>query len=170
MRGGHVKRWLLLAILGVAVAAPARAAEEAAPDGPELTRLLREFLEGASRNDPAAHERFWADDLVYTGSSGKRRFKPEILADVRKAGPAKPDAAAPVYTAEEVRIRQYGEAAVVAFRLVGTTARDGKTEVENYLNTGTFVRRGGRWQVVAWQATRMAPAETKTDAPAEKKQ
>jgi hypothetical protein len=29
----------------------------------------------------------------------------------------------------------------------------------NYFNTGTFLRRDGLWQVVAWQATRMPDAE-----------
>src|SRR4029079_6570191 len=52
-----------------------------ADDSAELTRLLREFLAGASRNDPAVHERFWADDLVYTGSSGRRIGKADILSD-----------------------------------------------------------------------------------------
>jgi hypothetical protein len=36
-----------------------------------------------SRNDAAAHERFWAEELIYTGSSGKRIGKADILADVR---------------------------------------------------------------------------------------
>jgi hypothetical protein len=28
----------------------------------------------------------------------------------------------------------------------------------NYFNTGTFLKRGGKWQAVGWQATRI-PAE-----------
>jgi hypothetical protein len=39
----------------------------------------------------------------------------------------------------------------VAFRLVAT---DADQAIENYLNTGTFLKRNGRWQVAAWQATR----------------
>jgi hypothetical protein len=38
-----------------------------APDAGELTSLLKEFLTSASRNDPAVHDRFWADDVIYTG-------------------------------------------------------------------------------------------------------
>ena len=59
------------------------------------------------------------------------------------------------FTAADIRIQQYGNTAIVAFRLVGTTEQDGKTDVANYLNTGTFLKRGGRWQVVSWQATRL---------------
>ena len=43
-----------------------------ATDAPELTKLLQDFLAGAGRNDAAMHDRFWADDLIYTGSAGRR--------------------------------------------------------------------------------------------------
>ena len=128
-------------------------------DAAELTALLNEFLAGASRNDAAVHERFWSDDLVYTGSAGRRIGKPDIMKDVRSSA-GKPDEHPVTYTAEDVRIQQYGDTALVAFRLVGTTQADGAARVRNYLNTGTFVKRKGRWQAVGWQATRMPiPAE-----------
>ncbi len=132
-----------------------------APDGAELTKLLKDFLAGASANDAAMHDRFWAEDLVYTGSSGRRVGKAEIMRDVREeAGkPTDPAAETAVYTAEDIRIQQYGDTAIVAFRLVGTTTKDGKTETANYLNSGTFLKRAGKWQVVNWQATKMPPAE-----------
>ncbi|HEX7314791.1 MAG TPA: nuclear transport factor 2 family protein [Pyrinomonadaceae bacterium] len=130
-----------------------------APDAAELTRLLNEFLAGAGRNDAAVHERFWADDLVYTGSSGRRVGKADIMRDVRSAPAPKPGDPVSVYTAEEVRIQQYGDTAVVAFRLVGTTERGGAKEVSKFLNSGTFLRRAGKWQVVSWQATRLPRAE-----------
>ncbi len=133
----------------------------AAPDAAELTRLLREFLAGASRNDAAAHDRFWSDDLVYTGSSGLRRVgKKEVLEGVRSAPAPKPGDPTTTYGAEDVRVRQFGDTAVVDFRLTGTTERAGRTEVASYLNTGTFLKRDGTWKVVAWQATKVPrPAE-----------
>ena len=127
---------------------------QTAPDAPELTRLLNEFLAGAGRNDPAVHDRFWAEDLIYTRSAGTRVNKAELMKGVRSAQPAKSGDPVTVYTSEDVRIQQYGNAAVVAFKLVGTTTRsDGNKTVSNHLNTGTFIKRNGRWQVVAWQAT-----------------
>jgi ketosteroid isomerase-like protein len=130
-----------------------------APDAAELTKLLKDFLAGASRNDLAAHERFWADDLIYTGSVGRRLGKADILREVRAEGPPKSGDEMTVYTAEDIRIQQYGATAIVAFRLVGTTTKGDKTEVANYLNSGTFLKRDGRWQVVNWQATKMPPKE-----------
>ena len=142
----------VLALAGVLEAGPAT--DEAA-----LTRLLREFLAGASRNDAAAHERFWAEDLIYTGSSGKRIGKADILADVRAPKGAHPAESATNYTAEDIRIQQYGDTAIVAFRLLGTTDSGGRTQVTRYLNTGTFLRRKGGWQAVSWQATKAPRSE-----------
>ena len=126
---------------------------EPAPDAAELTKLLNDFLAGASRNDPAVHERFWADDLIYTGSVGRRVGKADILRDVREEKGPKPGEDNTIFTAEDIRIQQYGDTAIVAFRLVGTTDKSGKKEIKNYLNSGTFLKRNGKWQVVNWQAT-----------------
>ena len=128
---------------------------QTAPDSAELTKLLNEFLDGASRNDAAIHDRFWADDLIYTGSAGRRNGKAEIMRGQRSSPAPKPGDPITVFSAEDIRIQQYGTTAIVAFRLVGTTKRVSGIEISNYLNTGTFLKRNGKWQAVSWQATRM---------------
>ena len=135
---------------------------QTAPDAAELTKLLNDFLAGASRNDAAIHERFWADDLIYTRSAGRRVNKAEVMHDVRSAPAPKPTDPKTVYTAEDIRIQQYGDTAVVAFRLVATTEDGGAKYVANLLNSGTFVKRNGRWQVVNWQSTRMPRTEAES--------
>jgi hypothetical protein len=132
---------------------------QTAKDAAELTKLLKEFLDGAGRNDAVIHDRFWADDLVYTGSSGRRIGKADIMSGVRSAPPPKPEDPVNLYTAEDIRIQQYGTTAIVAFRLVATTEQNKKITVAKYLNTGTFLKRKGKWQVVAWQATKMPRTE-----------
>ena len=118
---------------------------QTAPDAAELTKLLNEFLSGASRNDPAAHERFWADDLIYTRSAGRRDTKADIMRSVRSAPAPKPTDPKTVYTAEDIQIQQYGDTAILAFRLVSTTESAGTKQVANNLNSGTFVKRDGKW-------------------------
>jgi ketosteroid isomerase-like protein len=148
----RIKRALLPAIAVFLLALDLHA--QTTPDASELTRLLKDFLAGASRNDASTHERFWSEDLIYTGSSGRRIGKADILSEIRGAQSPKVDELKTNYTAEDIRIHQYGDTAVVAFRLVGNTGEKAKTEVSNYLNTGTFLKRDGRWQAVSWQATR----------------
>ena len=140
-------------------ALPATARAGAAPDSVELVRLLNEFLAGAAKNDAGTHERFWADDLVYTGSSGRRIGKADIMKDVHDAPPAKPGEPETEYGAEAVHVREYGATAVVTFQLVATTKEKGGSQVARYFNSGTFVKRAGRWQAVCWQATRVVPSD-----------
>src|SRR6185369_2330748 len=125
---------------------------QTAPDAAELTKLLNDFLAGASRNDVAVHESFWADDLIYTRSAGRRVNKAEVMTDVRSAPAPKPTDPKTVYTAEDIRMQQYAATAVVAFRLVATTETGGAKYVATLLNSGTFVKRAGKWQVVNWQS------------------
>lgn len=141
---------------------------QAAPDAAELTRMLNEFLAGAGRNDAAVHDRFWADDLIYTRSAGVRTNKEEIMKGLRAPATARKETdPVTVYTAEDIRIQQYGNAAVVAFKLVSTTTKpDGTKTVGNNLNTGTFVKRNGKWQVVAWQSTVVPKPEATSSQPA----
>jgi ketosteroid isomerase-like protein len=135
---------------------------QTAPDAAELTKLLNDFLAGASRNDVAIHERFWADDLIYTRSAGRRVDKAEVMRDVRNSPAPKPTDPKTIYTAEDIRIQQYGDTAVVAFRLVATTDTGGTKQIANLLNSGTFVKRNGKWQVVNWQSTRMPRTEAES--------
>ena len=121
----------------------------------QLAMMLDAFLAGASAGDPAVHERFWADDLVYTSSSGMRTNKAEILARMRDAADERPATPEIIYTAADVDIRLYGDTAVVAFRLVATPSAADGGDVLNYFNTGTFLKRDGEWRAVAWQATRI---------------
>ena len=55
---------LVILILTLAVGLQAQTAPPPAPDAGELTKLLNEFLAGASRNDVAVHDRFWAEDVI----------------------------------------------------------------------------------------------------------
>ena len=141
------------------IATPAVGAGQPAPDAAALEALLAEFLAGASRGDAAVHDRFWAESLVYTRSTGRRVGKADILQGLRAAPAAGPSAPATAYSAEDVRIQQFGDTAVVAFRLVGTTESGGSKQRAEFLNTGTFVKSDGRWQAVAWQSTRAALPE-----------
>lgn len=161
-----MKRLLRTFLVGIALLTlPSPTHAETAPDAAELTKMLQDFLAGAGLNDAAAHDRFWADDLIYTASAGKRMGKTDIMHDVRTEGPPKAGTEVTTYHAEDIRIQQYGDTAIVAFRLVATTDDKGKTVISNYFNTGTFLKRDGKWQAVAWQATAIPKEEKPIPSP-----
>ena len=145
----------LLVILGMSVAPASFASDEEV-----LTTMLHEFLAGASAGSIEAHETFWHDKLIYTSSSGSRTDKAAILESVGGAPPPSDEGPSVVYTAENIDIRIYGDTAIVAFRLVGTPqGADAGGPVNEYFNTGTFLRGDDGWSVIAWQATRIPPPE-----------
>ena len=158
-----MKRILLSAIMLLSIACGLRG--QTAPDAAELTQLLKDFLAGAGRNDATMHDRFWADDLIYTSAKGLRKGKVDIMREMHEEAPPKPGDETAVYTAEEIRIQQYGDTAIVAFRLVATIEKAGVKEVKNFLNSGTFLKRNGKWQAVSWQATAVPKAPTPTPTP-----
>jgi len=126
-----------------------------AGDDDKVRVLLHEFLADASVE--SAHQRFWADDLVYTSSSGTRTTKPEIMASFEDVGEEGEGESGPVYSAEDVQLQQYDDVIVVAFKLVATPGEN--SPADYYFNTGTFLKRDGEWRVVAWQATKIPPVE-----------
>ncbi len=129
--------------------------EQSETDAEHLKHLLHTFLEGASRNDVEIHNKFWADELIYTGSTGRRVGKSDIMNDLRAMPADRSGEPVTIYTAEDIHILQYGDTAVVAFRLVAVTELDNEIETASYFNTGTFVKQNGIWQAVAWQATKI---------------
>src|SRR5687767_15949096 len=119
---------LLLALTtttsALALTPPARTPER---DVADITALVNDFIENADKAD--RHARFWASDLVYTSSAGEVTNKAEIMKGF-EAAPEPADASKPAeaperYTAEDILVRPYGDAAAVTFRLVRHAA-DGK--------------------------------------------
>ncbi|MEN3156753.1 nuclear transport factor 2 family protein [Alkalimonas sp. NCh-2] len=136
-----------LSLLVIVLLAPAASANS---DQADITALLHQFLAGASRNDEAIHQRFWADDLVYTSSAGARFGKMTLMQGVRSGGPVAEADIRMHYSAEDIQIRIYGEVAVLNFTLLGNS----DAESLRFYNSGTLVRNDTGWQVVSWQATR----------------
>ena len=119
-----------------------------ADDAADLQAMLDAFLSGVTEAD--THDRFWAEDLIYTSSRGTRTTKADIMSGFTGADEGS-SAGGPEYSAEDVQIQVYGNSAIVAFRLVASP--EGDTSQQEYLNTGTFLKRNNEWSVVAWQAT-----------------
>lgn len=125
-------------------------AKDSADTKQELTQMLRTFLDGAAKNDKAAFEKFFAEDVIYTRGVGVVIDRASILEGLTPPKPGDPVA---TYDAEDIIFHQSGDIAVLNFRLVVRSDDKGKKETSYYRNTGTLQKRDGKWQVIAWQAT-----------------
>ncbi len=147
--------WLLLTLM----AAPAVAAAQKTSASDQLKQLLHEFLDAAGRNDKAVFDRFFADDLIYTRSAGATITKADIMKSLNE--PPNPNDPKATYDADDITVHDYGKAAVLNFRLIQHLDKEDKPETNYFRNTGTFLKRNGRWQAVAWQSTRV-PADAQS--------
>ena len=144
----HVKRVIAATIvLASCLWAQANKTEQ------QVTKMLRDFLAAVPRGDRQVFDNFFADDVIYTRSAGVTVGKAEIMKNIDVRAANEPSA---TYEAEDITVHPYGgNLAIVNFRLVMHTTKDRKQETAHLRNTGTFLKRNGKWQVVAWQSTRV---------------
>jgi hypothetical protein len=119
----------------------------------ELKRLEDEWLNSYLRGDKQAFDRVVANDFIRTDESGKVATKDEEKALVQ-APPASVKAS---LANEDLQVRVFGSAAIVTGRIV-SKVQDNLSFQSRF--TDTFIKRDGRWQVVARHYSRI-PIERK---------
>lgn len=143
------------------VAAQTKKAEAVRDGGvaEEIKRLERQWLiESYGRgNDMSAFDRIVADDFTITHSNGKLLGKAEKRADILASRSSEPPAPSSVFRIEEssVSVRIYKDAAVSVGYIIEKYPRRGARIDDRVHFTNTYLRRRGRWQVVASQLTRV---------------
>ena len=122
-------------------------------DEQELKRLEDEWLNTYLRGDKATFDRFVADDFTGTDESAVLRNKMQE----RELIQAPPSGAIKVsLTNEDVQVRIYGDTAIVTGRIVQKAERAGQDSFGFQSRfTDTFLKRQGRWQVVARHYSRI---------------
>ncbi len=144
---GRVIALLLLTVAACGVASARQAAAQLTKAEEEVRKVERQWLDAYEQKDAAAMERIVADGFTITFPNGGMQTKPQLMAMVR--APRRPGQPRMKFHTEDVQSRAYGETVILLGRVVTEYERDGKTVREQSRYTDTYVRRGGRWQVVA---------------------
>jgi ketosteroid isomerase-like protein len=136
---------------GSVLASPSEAGQQGAAVEQELIKLEREWGDAFVKQDAAVYDRIEAADFVGTDALGGVYTRAQDIAGV-KNGEWKVQS----FQLSDMKVRVYGDAAVVMGQFSQKAQHKGvdRTHVGRF--TDTWVRRGGRWQVVASQATRIA--------------
>jgi len=145
------RRVIALALLIVAACGvtPARQAAQTqlTKAEEEVRRLERQWLDAYEQNDAGAMERIVADGFTITFPNGAMQTKPQLMSMIK--APRRPGQPRMKFRTEGVESRAYGDTVILTGRVVSEYERDGKTVTEQSRYTDTYVRGGGRWQVVA---------------------
>ena len=140
----------IVATVAVAVAALAADQTSDEPTGQKLQQMEQRWAEGAKKQDVTPLEAMLADDYTLTNPVGQVVGKDEFVGKI-KDGAFKIDSA----DYSDMKVRVYGDAAVVTGRVSIRGSWDGTDVSGNYAFTDTFVKRAGKWQEVAGQVTRV---------------
>ncbi|HVG29108.1 MAG TPA: nuclear transport factor 2 family protein [Pyrinomonadaceae bacterium] len=124
----------------------------------EIKRLERAWLieSYGNGNSMADYDRIVADDFTITHSNGRLLGKAEKRADILASHNPNPSPGT-VFRIDEasVRVRVYDDAAVSTGHIIEKYSFQGRDIDDRVHFTNTYLRRRGRWQVVASQLTRV---------------
>lgn len=154
MHPGHIA----IVALSLLVLTPAlRAAEEETKSAAdpaiqaELQRLETTWNNAHVAGDAAALDALWADELVVTVPKMPLFNKTQSLA-IWRTGRMK----FKKYETSDLAFRTFGDTAIVTGALVRDRSFAGKDIHDDWRFTKVYVRRDGKWRVVAWHASEAA--------------
>lgn len=121
-----------------------------AGNGETVIELDRQRMTAMAQKDAATLERLLGDDLVYTHSSARLDTKQSLIGAMQSG--------ATVYTAvepSEVQAQDLGDAVVLTGVAAISVVSNGAPNSFRVRFTDVYARRGGGWQMVSWQSTRL---------------
>jgi len=134
-----------LALGGHALAGDTAAVEKT------LVQMENDWTKAGVAGDAGALGKILADDWVGLGPAGAMT-KAQVLADVKSG-----DNKITSITLGDVKVRVFGDVAVVTGNDDEKSSYKGKDTSGHYLWTDVFVKRKGKWQAVASQSTLVPP-------------
>jgi ketosteroid isomerase-like protein len=142
-----MKKFLLLALMLLTALAvfPQSKAER------EVSDTVKQWADSIVSRDMDALGRILADDVVITDYNGKVRGKKEELEILKPS----PDVKTVSVENEDLKIKVHGKTAVVTALTVMLFNIGGRDTAVSMRYTAVFVKRAGRWQIVALQTARV---------------
>ena len=121
-----------------------------ADNGQLVIDLDRKRMDAMARKDLAALNALISDDLVYTHSTARLDTKQSLLGAM--------ESGATVYTSvapSEVNAQDLGDTVVLTGRAQIGVLSQGRPNSFAVRFTDVWSNKAGRWQMVAWQSTRL---------------
>ena len=153
---GSLNAQLPVTACGAPTAIRARAprARQVSKAEQEVRNLERAWLDAYEKRDVEAMASIVADDFAITFPDGATQSKAQLIEGLKR--PHNPATPSPKFYTEDVQARTYGDIVILTGRVVTEYQRDGETIREQSRYTDTYVKRRGRWQVVASHLSNVA--------------
>ncbi len=121
-----------------------------AGNGAEIIALDKKRMEAMAAKDYATLEAVIADDLIYCHSSARLDTKQSLIGNMKSGST--------VYTSvvpSEVKAQDLGDAVVLTGIARINVVSGGKPLAFGVRFTDVYAKRGGKWQMVVWQSTKV---------------
>ena len=118
----------------------------------DIRELETQRFRAMERVDVATLNRILSDELIYTHANGLQQTKAELIG-VLGSGDMKYESITP----DDIRVRIYNETAVVTGRASMKIKARGEEQTFKLCYLDVYVKQDSRWQMVAWQSSRVAP-------------
>lgn len=119
-------------------------AQDAASD---VRQLERRWLDAYERLDDKAMDTIVADDFTITFPDGSMQNKAQVIASLKPRPGSSPTTSK--FQTEDVQARIYGDTVILTGVVISEYSRDGKSSKSAMRYTDTYVKRNGKWEVVA---------------------
>lgn len=110
----------------------------------DVRKLERAWLDAYEKRDLAAMTAIVADDFTITFSDGGIQTKSQMIESLKRPG-----GSTSKFRTEDVQSRAYGDVVILIGLVISEWKQNDKTMTDHSRYTDTYVRRNGRWQVVA---------------------
>jgi len=145
------RRIAAILLLGMCSSITLMAQDSGDSDAQRLEKLEQVWNQAHESGDAAALDKLWASDMEIDVPRMSAMSKGDVLAYVR-SGHMKFSR----YTTSNIRVRVYGESAVVTGRLQRTRTMNGKETNDDWRFTKVYVKQGQQWRVVSFHASEAA--------------
>ena len=162
----HVEKMLITLLLGIMTAALQTSKAQARDSGAAqaksgsveqlLMQMERNWGEAIVQRNIAKIREIVAPDVLLTTPDGTAQSLDDDLAELQSGA-----FTADLYDSFDMKVKLYGDCAVVTGRTNLKGKYKGEEVQDQFRWTDTFVRRKGRWQIVASQATLVFKTEPK---------
>jgi uncharacterized protein (TIGR02246 family) len=152
MNSSQSKLLILVAILSLT---QVRDGAGETDDVKTVRELEGQINKAVLQGDVGTFDRLFADDFTHTSQDGRFRTRAEWM-----KGRVQGKSSYRSYDVEDLQIRGYGPTAVATCEVKPSwTETDGSTASGRYRLLRVWVKCDGRWQVVAFQSTRISQAK-----------
>ncbi len=117
------------------------------PVAAELKRATQELLSAIAPGDWSVWDKYLDESIVYTSEDGRTLTKAQLREEMKPLPPGYSGS----IEVESADVRQYGDTAVVSHEDLEREEVFGQKLVSHYHMTDTWVRRAGKWRLVASQ-------------------